>query len=224
MPHHQSNYAVDLLAVADAAQVLAPGCLLGITEQVGPGNVMVVAEFGPAQAGEVGFCAVGAGPGDAVAVLVINAAHGKAGVQRVPGQALIGMDRDSSGNTLADAGQGWVFGGEHLWQRTATTLAHHHDGPALARVVLGQPPIDPVGRQVLRPDMAGEISALDLGHASFRRSATPSCWPPWPRAACAPARTRSCIERPGRGRAPSCSCPSPRLPFTSLQSTATASS
>ena len=94
-PHRQSDDAVRLFAVADAAQVLAPGCLLGIAEQVGPGDVMMVAEFGPAQSGEVGFCPIGAGTTDAVTVLVIDTLHGKAGMQRVPGRALIGMKRRS---------------------------------------------------------------------------------------------------------------------------------
>ena len=155
-PHRQSDDAVRLFAVADAAQVLAPGCLLGVAEQVGPGDVMMVAEFGPAQAGEVGLCAVRAGTVDAVSVLVIDALHGKAGMQRVPSRAFIGMDGRSFGNTLADAAQGCVFRGEHLRQRAAATLAHHHDGAALVRFVLGQPPVDPVGRQVLRSDMAAE--------------------------------------------------------------------
>jgi hypothetical protein len=71
-----------------------------------------VAEFGPAQAGEVGFCAVGAGTADAVAVLVIDALHRKAGMQRVPSRALIGMERRALKNTLTDAGQGCVFGSD----------------------------------------------------------------------------------------------------------------
>ena len=62
-PHCQSDDAVRLFAVADAAQVLAPGCLLGVAEQVRPGDMMMVAELGPAQAGEVRFRAVGAGTG-----------------------------------------------------------------------------------------------------------------------------------------------------------------
>ncbi len=58
-------------------------------------------------------------------------------------------------------------------ERAAATLAHHHDGAALAGLVFGQPPIDPVGRQVLRPDMATEIGAIDLGHPSFAADPQP---------------------------------------------------
>src|ERR1700690_95304 len=72
--------AVDLLAVADPPQILAPGCLLGVTDEVRPGDVVVMSEFTAAQAGEVGFGAVGAGAVYAVPVLVIDSPHGEAGV------------------------------------------------------------------------------------------------------------------------------------------------
>ena len=53
------------------------------------------------------------------------------------------------------------------------SLAHHHDGTAFARLVFGQPPIDPVARQVLRPDMAAEIGAS----ISATRPSPPICSP-----------------------------------------------
>jgi hypothetical protein len=56
---------VRLLAVADSAQVLAPGCLLGIAEEIRPSDVVVMPEFAAAQTGEVGFCAIDAGAFDA---------------------------------------------------------------------------------------------------------------------------------------------------------------
>lgn len=65
-PHRQSDHAVDLLAVADAAQVLAPGRLLGIANKIGSGDVVVMSEFAATQTGEVGFRAIGAGAVDAV--------------------------------------------------------------------------------------------------------------------------------------------------------------
>jgi hypothetical protein len=69
-PHRQSNHAVDLLAVADAAQVLAPSGLLSIADKVRPGDVVVMSEFAATQSGEVGFGTIGAGAVDAIAVLV----------------------------------------------------------------------------------------------------------------------------------------------------------
>jgi hypothetical protein len=71
-PHRQSHDAVDLLAITDAAQVLAPGCLLGVANKIPPGDVMVMPEFAATQPREVGFGAVGAGAVDAVALLVVD--------------------------------------------------------------------------------------------------------------------------------------------------------
>ena len=77
--------------------------------------------------------------------------------------------------------------------RIATTT-----GGRFARLVLGEPAINPISGQVLRPDMAAEIGAVDLGRPVPRRQyAAPSCWKPWPRAVCAPARTPSCIAHRG---------------------------
>ena len=113
-----------LLSVADAAQILAPGGLLGVADQVGAGDVVVVAKFGTTQAGEVGLRAVGAGAVDAVAVLVVDPPHGEPGLQRVPGRALIGMNHRCRSDPLADAGNSGVLGGEDLRQGAATALAH----------------------------------------------------------------------------------------------------
>ena len=65
--------------------------------------MMVMAEFAATQAGEVGFRAVGAGAVDAVTVLVVDPPHREAGVQRVPGEAPIGMNRGALGNPPTDS-------------------------------------------------------------------------------------------------------------------------
>src|SRR3954454_11535363 len=80
-----ADHPMHLLAIADAPCVFPPGSLLGIAEQIRPGDVMVVPHLAAAQAGEVGFRPVGAGPVDAVALLVVDPSHGKARVQPVPG-------------------------------------------------------------------------------------------------------------------------------------------
>ena len=59
-----------LLAVADAAQVVPPCRFLRVADQVGTGDVVMMAELAAAQAGEVGLSPVGAGAVDAVAVLI----------------------------------------------------------------------------------------------------------------------------------------------------------
>jgi len=49
-----------LLAVADAAQVLAPGSLERVADKIKAGDVVVVLQLGTTQAGEVGLRPVGA--------------------------------------------------------------------------------------------------------------------------------------------------------------------
>jgi len=56
-PHRQSDDAIDLLAVADAAEILPPGRLAGVADEIRPGDVVMMAEFTAAQTGEIGFWA-----------------------------------------------------------------------------------------------------------------------------------------------------------------------
>ncbi len=69
--HRQSGDAIDLLAVTDAALVLTPGRLLGVAEEIGPGDVVVMPKFTatqtgrPPRTGEVGFRTIRAGAVDA---------------------------------------------------------------------------------------------------------------------------------------------------------------
>jgi len=98
---------------------------------------------------------------------VVDALHGKPGVQRVAGRALVGVHHSARGDPLADDRHGGLLAAKHLRQRAAIALAHHHHGPAFARPVFSPPPVDPVGSPVFRPDMAAEIGAVDLGHPPF---------------------------------------------------------
>jgi hypothetical protein len=51
--HGQLGNAADLLAVGHAAAVLAPRGFLGVAQQIDAADMVVVADFGPAKAGEV---------------------------------------------------------------------------------------------------------------------------------------------------------------------------
>ena len=55
-----------LLAVADAAQVFPPCCLLRIADEIGTGDMVMVSQLAAAQAREKRLCPVGAGAIDAV--------------------------------------------------------------------------------------------------------------------------------------------------------------
>ena len=63
--HRQTDNTVRLLAVADAAEVLPPGCLLGIAKEIRPGDMVVMPELATAQAGEIGLRRIGASTADA---------------------------------------------------------------------------------------------------------------------------------------------------------------
>ena len=169
--HRLSDNAVCLLAVTNPAEVLPPGCLLSVAREIWPGDMMMMAEFAPAQAREVGFGAIGAGASDAVALLVVDPPHGELGVQRVPGRALVGMNQGSLRDPLTNGRHSSLFSREHLRQRAAFTLAHHHNDLAFTGLVLGEPAVDPAGSQVLRPDMAAEAGAVDLSRSSLATDA-----------------------------------------------------
>jgi len=171
--HRQADDALPLLAVADPAQVLWTCRLLRVSDEIGAGDVVVVPQLTAAQAGEVGLCPVGAGAVDAVAVLVVDPLHGEHGVKGVPGRALVGVHHGAVGDPVAEGRHGGLLAGENMRQRAAVALAHHHHGSAFARPVLRSPPVDPVGRPVLWPDMAAEIGAVDLSHPSFAADLQP---------------------------------------------------
>ena len=77
------------------------------------------------------------------------------------------MNDGSLGDPSADERNGGVLGGEHLGQRAAVAFAHHDDDLALSRLVLGEPAVNPISRQVFRSDMAPEIGAVDFGDLSL---------------------------------------------------------
>src|ERR1700709_2297858 len=134
----------------------------GIADKVRPGDVVVMSEFAATQSGEVGFGTIGAGAVDAIAVLVVDPLHSEAGMQRVPGRTFIGMNRGALGDPQSDGRDGVGLGSEHLRQRAPAALTHGNDSLALARLVLGQPAVNPVSGQVLRSDVATEVGAIGL--------------------------------------------------------------
>jgi hypothetical protein len=55
----------------------------------------------------------------------------------------------SLGDPSADERNGGVLGGEYLGQRAAVAFAHHDDDLVLSRLVLGEPAVNPISRQVI---------------------------------------------------------------------------
>ena len=216
--HRQANNAVHLLAVADAAVVLSPACFLGIAAEIPPGDMVVMPQLAAAQTREEGLAPIGAGAIDALPFFMVYSSHREPGVQLVPGRALIGMQHGALGDPLADHRHGGLLAWDHLHQSAPLALAHHDDDLAFARLVLGEPPVDPIDGQVFRPDVATEIGAVDLGHPSFAADAQRFTLDAIAsRSLCASTKDVLYWTSSSRLKA------SMLLPFTSLQKAATAS-
>lgn len=69
--------------------ILPPRALLGIPDQVLPGDVVVMPGLGPTHPGEEAFCPVGVDALLAVSLRVIDPGHVEPGVQRVPRCGLV---------------------------------------------------------------------------------------------------------------------------------------
>ena len=81
------------------------------------------------------------------------------------------MNHGALVDPLADRRHGGRLGRDRLRQCTAAALAQDHDNLTFARLVLDEPPVNPIGSQVFRPDMTTEVGAVDLGNPSFTADA-----------------------------------------------------
>src|SRR5215469_15514398 len=97
---------------------------------------------------------------------MVDPPHHKAGVQWVPSRDLVSMNGRALGNPLTDRRHRIGLGPEHLCQRPAAALAHRHDDLPVALLVLQEPPIDPIGGQVLWSYVASEIGAVAMAVAT----------------------------------------------------------
>ena len=87
----QRDGGTELHAVAVAAMILAPPRLLGVAAQVQAGDVVVMADLGPADTAEEALRLIGAGVVAGILDGVVDALGLEARVQRVPGTGLVGM-------------------------------------------------------------------------------------------------------------------------------------
>jgi len=71
--------------------ILAPCGFLGEPDQVRAGDVVMMADFRPAHPAKEALRIVRAGTVEAVSLLVVDAVHDEAAMQRIPGAAFVGM-------------------------------------------------------------------------------------------------------------------------------------
>ena len=109
MTRRQAAGGGELFAVGGAAGVLAPGQLAGILVQIRTGDMMMLADLGAAQPGEIAFRLIGTGTIHAVGATVVDASHLVPRVKIIPGARLVGMDDTASGDTLGSLTQRYVM-------------------------------------------------------------------------------------------------------------------
>ncbi len=96
-----------------AAVILPPSHFKGVAEQIAPADVVLLAHLSAAQAAEVALSLVCAGSVEAERHGVIDPAHLKAGVQRVPATRFVGVDDGARRDPLAQGSNRVGFLAEH---------------------------------------------------------------------------------------------------------------
>lgn len=91
-----------LLAIADAAVVLAPSHLTSIGVEVRAAQVMVMTHLGATDAGEEAFRLIGAGALRRVCVLVVDALREEDRMEFVPMGGFVGVNRGVRRHALRD--------------------------------------------------------------------------------------------------------------------------
>ena len=125
-------------------------------------DVVVRADFHPAQAREVAFSLIGADPFVVIPNAVIDPVRVPPGMKRVPSGAFVGMDRRQRANVIAHQRHCIAFTGNHERQRPTLAFAHDNDALALARTVGGEAQILAIVFVVFRLHVAAEIGPIDF--------------------------------------------------------------
>src|SRR5207302_766801 len=121
--------------VALLAVILPPRRLLGESDQIGAGNVMVMADLAAAHPAKEALRVVRVRLRlvlQAVGFLMIDPVQGEPGVKLVPPGALIGVQRRLRRDLRADEVERIGFGPEHAGERSAAALADDDDDLASA--------------------------------------------------------------------------------------------
>ena len=84
LAHNEAGELRDLIAVRNAAVILAPRTFLRVTEQIGAGDVMEMTDLGAAQAAEIFLGPIGAGAVERIGFLMVDALDLKVRVEPVP--------------------------------------------------------------------------------------------------------------------------------------------
>jgi len=162
MAKGQATTCIKLRAGRFPAHVFAPSHFAGILAEMGPGDVMMLADLRAAEPGEIALRLVRAGAIRAIGLAMIDPLHLEASMESVPSSCLVGVDDAPSGDAPANDRHGLGLMLHDGCHGRAATLAHHHDAKPLAVLVFAPTPIDPCGAMIFWPDMTAKPSAIDL--------------------------------------------------------------
>lgn len=156
-----------------AAVILAPRGFGRVLVEVLLGHMVVLADDGAAQAGEVAFRLIGAGAVEAVGEAVVDAERVIGRFHVIPMRALVGVQDGPEGHPLADDLDALGFLTNDEGQRAALALTQDDDHAAVRVPVLGQATVLAVLLLVLRADVAAEVRAVHFDHAGERHVVVP---------------------------------------------------
>ena len=162
MAQGQAATCTELGSGGVAAHVFAPRHFAGILAEMRPGDMVMLTNLRASQPGDIAFRLVRAGAILAVGFPMIDPLHFKARMKIVPGSRFVGMDNAASGDATTNDWDSLGLMFHDCRHGRAAPLAHHHDTPALAALVLASTPIDASVPMIFWPDVAAKPPAIDL--------------------------------------------------------------
>lgn len=162
---HEHRY---LRPIGDPAMIFTPCSLTRVLFQIRPCDMVVRANFHPAQAREIAFGLIGAHAFILERNRVIDPARIPSGVKQIPPAAFVGMDGCERANMIAHIGDGIAFIAHDEGKRLALALAHDDNTLALAGVVRFQAAILAIFLAVFRLHISAEITPIDFDCAIER--------------------------------------------------------
>jgi hypothetical protein len=143
--------------------IFAPFGLLSVAHQIDARDVVVVANLGPAKAGEEAFGAVGVGAQTGrIQVLVVDPFQLERAVRVIPGIGFVRHDRAAFQNAGAYPGLRRALGLDYGRQGAPAPLANDHNHLARAVLVLREATVPAVLFLVRGLDVAAGIHAVDF--------------------------------------------------------------
>jgi hypothetical protein len=143
--------------------VFEPGGMCRITAEASSSDAMMLTSDHAAQSGKVAFGAVDMDAiEEAIGVRVIDPLEVESIRKLVPMRRLVSDDRGTPGNFRFGEAHRLGFVLENVRQRATVALPEDDDAAAVKRPMGSEAPVNAIGARIRRPDVASDISAVDL--------------------------------------------------------------